>query len=226
MVRHNQLADVVHQRGEAQSLQPRRHEVELLADVPRVGRNALGVSGRVVVLALERTDQHVHGLFVRLLDPDVRREYLTGDQDWHDEHQNSGRADTEIEAPEEEAEDRERQRLNRAWRKRADHIAQGLSAQHERRCEDEPEDEHAHGGCRNRGEQHWERAKRNLARKQQEELRRSHDTENPARSVQRQGRPGVASQGVGIARARQADEPRDPISAHRDGTRRQLPITP
>ena len=57
MVRHDELADVVHQRGEAQPLQPRGRHAELLADVPGVARDPLGVTGGVGILRLERADQ-------------------------------------------------------------------------------------------------------------------------------------------------------------------------
>ena len=65
VVGHHELADVVHQRGEAQSLHSGRHEVHLFADVLRVHRHPLGMAGGVAVLGLERTDEHLHGLVVR-----------------------------------------------------------------------------------------------------------------------------------------------------------------
>ena len=46
VVRHDELADVVHQRGEAQPLQPGRRHAQLVADVLRVVGDPFGVSRR------------------------------------------------------------------------------------------------------------------------------------------------------------------------------------
>ncbi len=99
LVRHDELADVVHQRREAQALHPGRHEVELLTDVPRVVRDPLRVTGRVAVLRLERANEHLHGLVVRFLHAHVRREHLAGDEDRHDQHEHGRGADAQVQPP-------------------------------------------------------------------------------------------------------------------------------
>ena len=91
LVRHDELADVVHQRREPQPLEPGGHEVELFADVARVVGDALRVPRRVTVLRLERVDQHPDGLVVRFLHAHVRREHLAGDEDRHDDQQHHRR---------------------------------------------------------------------------------------------------------------------------------------
>ena len=78
LVRHDELADVVHQRREAQALHARRHEVELLADVAGVHRDPTRVTGGVRILLLERADEQLHGLVVRLLDAQVRQRTSRG----------------------------------------------------------------------------------------------------------------------------------------------------
>ena len=77
LVGNDELADVVHQRAEAQALHPGRHEIEFLADVTGVDRHPFGVTGGVRVLLLERADEKLHGFVVRLLHSHVRREHLT-----------------------------------------------------------------------------------------------------------------------------------------------------
>ena len=56
LVRHDELADVVHQRREPKPLEPRGHEVELFADVARVVGDPFRMTRRVAVLRLERVE--------------------------------------------------------------------------------------------------------------------------------------------------------------------------
>jgi hypothetical protein len=57
LIRNDELADVVHQRGEAQPLRARRREVELLGDVPGVHRDTACMTGGVRILLFERVHE-------------------------------------------------------------------------------------------------------------------------------------------------------------------------
>ncbi len=96
LVGNDELADVVHERGETQPLQPGRHEVELFADVAGVVGDALRMPGRVPVLGLERVDEHAHRLVVRFLHTHVRSEHLAGDEDRNDDEKHDGGAEREV----------------------------------------------------------------------------------------------------------------------------------
>ena len=114
LVGHDELADVVHQRREAQPLHAGRHEVELLTDVTGVHRDPLRVTGGVRILLLERADEQLHRLVVRFLHAHVRREHLTRDEDRHDDEQHHRGTEAEVEPTEKIAEQHERQRLGRS----------------------------------------------------------------------------------------------------------------
>ena len=112
LVRHDELADVVHQRGEVQPLPARRPEVQLFADVAGVLRDPLGVTGGVTVLRLERANQHLHGLVVRFGDAHVRAKHLPRDEDRHEDENERAGAEREVEPTDEEAQHCERKDLD------------------------------------------------------------------------------------------------------------------
>ena len=76
LVRHDELADVVHERCVAETLGPPRAERELLRDVRGERRDPLRVTGRVPILRLERPNQRLDRVLLRRLELQVARERL------------------------------------------------------------------------------------------------------------------------------------------------------
>ena len=85
LVRHDQLADVVHERRVPEPLHPPRAEGETAADVLREGGDSVRVPRRVLVLRLERQDQRLDRLLLARPQFEIAGEGATRDQDRHDD---------------------------------------------------------------------------------------------------------------------------------------------
>src|SRR5205814_9808571 len=81
LVRHDELADVVHQCRVAQALHTTRAEMELVTYIFGEGCDALRVACRVRVLRLERQDQRFDGLLLCRLHLKVVRECAPRDDE-------------------------------------------------------------------------------------------------------------------------------------------------
>src|SRR5581483_1559187 len=111
LVRHDELADVVHQCCVAESLELGRLHLEPTAHVLRELRHALDMARGVPVLRLERADERRQCGGVLRAQLHVARERLPRDEDRRDEQRHDPRTQRQVHASEQDAEQRERVHL-------------------------------------------------------------------------------------------------------------------
>ena len=80
LVGHDELADVVHQRGVTEPLHPPGTEAQLFAHIFREHRDALSMPRRVPVLRLESEDQSLDRLLLRSLQSHETCKRSSGDE--------------------------------------------------------------------------------------------------------------------------------------------------
>ena len=108
LVRHDELADVVHERRVAETLHAARAEPELGADVLAEHRGAMRAPGGVAVLGLEGEDQRLDRLLLRRAQLEVTGERAPCDQDRDDEQWHHCRAQLQVHPPQPQPQNRKR----------------------------------------------------------------------------------------------------------------------
>ena len=96
LIGHDELADVVHQRGVAESFHPAGTEAQLFTHVLREHRHPLRVPRRVPILRLESEDQSLDRLLLRGLQLHEAREGSSGDEDRHGEERHHCGTEVEV----------------------------------------------------------------------------------------------------------------------------------